>query len=215
MYIPSHFKMANPEEAHRIIREHPFGAIVVNGPAGLDATHIPFELDTAVGPSGVLQGHVARANPMWKEGRDGDDVMVIFSTGHAYVSPNWYPSKHEFHRQVPTSNHQIVHVHGKLRIRDDERYVRGVVSRLTRRHEARAGVPKPWKMGDSEREYIDMMVAAIVGIEVEIERLVGVAKLSQNKEQRDRLNVVDELRRRGQTEIADAMLRAPILKKES
>ena len=205
MYIPKHFEETRPEEIRRVIADHPFGALVVNGPAGLDATHIPFEFNPDAGQHGVLQAHVARANPLWTQSRDGDQVMVMFQGGDAYVSPNWYPSKHELHRQVPTWNYQLVHVHGRLRIRDDERFVRGVVAKLTRTHEARAGGAKPWKMGDSERDYIDKLVAAIVGIEVEIERIVGVSKLSQNKEERDRIGVATALRERGLVAMGDAV----------
>ncbi|KQP17807.1 FMN-binding negative transcriptional regulator [Pseudorhodoferax sp. Leaf267] len=210
MYIPRHFEESRLDEIHRIIETYPFAALVVQSPAGLDATHIPFAFDASAGAHGVLQAHVSRNNALWQECKDGADVMVMFQGGDAYVSPNWYPSKHELHRQVPTWNYQIVHVHGKLRIRDDERFVRGVVARLTRTHEARAATPKPWKMGDSEPAYIDQLLRAIVGIEVEIERIVGASKLSQNKETRDRDGVVSALRARGNAQTADAMVAAAI-----
>ena len=109
--------------------------------------------------------------------------MVIFRGNESYISPNWYPSKHEMHRQVPTWNYEVVHVHGRLTVQDDERFVRGVVARLTREHES--SEPKPWRMGDSAPEYIDAMLRAIVGIEVAITRMDGKAKLSQNREERD------------------------------
>jgi len=111
---------------------------------------------------------VARANPVWQQCRDGADVMVIFRGNESYISPNWYPSKHETHRQVPTWNYEVVHVHGRLTVQDDERFVGGVVARLTREHES--SEPKPWRMGDSAPEYIDAMLRAIVGIEVAITR---------------------------------------------
>src|SRR5262249_26471291 len=149
------------------------------------------------GERGYLLAHVARANPVWKEAGDGDEALVIFRAANAYISPNWYPSKHEFHRQVPTWNYQAVHVHGTIRIRDDERFVRGGVARLTRVNEARAGGERPWKMTDSHKEYIDQMLTAIVGIEIEITRMIGKWKLSQNREERDRINAAEALRKRG------------------
>ncbi len=209
MYLPAHFEETRLEELHRVIAEHPLGALVVNGPEGLDANHLPFLLDAAPAPHGRLLAHVARANPLWRDSRDGDAVLVIFRAVSAYISPNWYPSKHETHRQVPTWNYQAVHVHGRLRIRDDERFVRGVVARLTRTHEARAGEPRPWRMTDSAPEYIDQMVANVVGIEVEIERLVGKWKLSQNKDERDRAGAAEALRSRGDAQTSDAMQAAP------
>jgi len=205
MYLPNHFEEARDEELLRTIRAYPLGALVVNGPDGLDANHVPFLIDEATGARYLL-GHVARANRLWKEAKDGDEALVIFRADDAYISPNWYPSKHEFHRQVPTWNYRVVHVHGRLYIRDNERFVRGVVARLTRAHEGQAGSPKPWKMTDSSPEYIDQMLSNIVGIEIEIKKMVGKWKLSQNKEERDRVNAAEELRKRGEREISGAML---------
>lgn len=207
MYLPPHFEETRDEELHRLIAEHPLGALVVHGPAGLDANHIPFELEPGAGDArGRLIAHVARANPVWKEVRDGDDALVIFRAAEAYVSPSWYPSKHESHRQVPTWNYRVVHVHGRIAIRDDERFVRGVVARLTRTHEGRSGNAPPWKMTDSSKEYIDQLLTLIVGIEIEIVKMVGKWKLSQNKDERDRRNAAGELGKRGEEELSAAML---------
>src|SRR5256885_7714557 len=154
----------------------------------------------------IFLAHVARANPLCKDVKDGDEALVIFRAGDAYISPNWYPSKHELHRQVPTWNYRVVHVHGRLFLRDDASFVRGVVARLTRTHEAGTGAAKPWKMSDAAPGYIDQMVSAIVGIEIEVTRIVGKWKLSQNKEERDRVNAAEELRKRGEEEVSGAML---------
>jgi transcriptional regulator len=129
--------------------------------------------------------------------------MVIFTGPQAYVSPNWYPSKHEAHRQVPTWNYEVVHAHGILTVHDDERFVRRIVARLTRRHEA--DEPKPWKMGDSEPEFIDGMLRNIVGIEIALTSLVGKFKLSQNKAHRDRVGASDALEARGHGALAGLM----------
>ena len=206
MYLPEHFEETRPEELHRLIAEYPLGAFVTNGPSGLDANHMPFELHPDAGKCGQLLAHVARANPVWKELHDGDEVLVIFRAADAYISPNWYPSKHESHRQVPTWNYQTVHVHGNVHVRDDERFVRGVVARLTRVNESRAGSERPWKMTDSSKDYIDKMLSSIVGIEIDITKMVGKWKLSQNKEARDRINAAEELRNRGAQAMAEAML---------
>ena len=167
---------------------------------GLDANHLPFELDAE---RGVLTAHVGRANPVWKKCGEGTDVLVIFRGEESYISPNWYPSKHEFHRQVPTWNYEVVHVHGRMVVQDTEKFVRGLVGRLTRKHEAIE--TKPWKMGDSTPEFIDGMLKAIVGIEISVTRMEGKAKLSQNREDRDRLNASDVLARQGDLELANAM----------
>ncbi len=203
MYIPSHFAVSRPEQLHRVIREHPLGALITQGAAGLDADHLPFEFDPDVGEHGLLSGHVARANTLWQRCPTGSPVMVIFRGAQAYISPNWYPTKHEAHRQVPTWNYEVVHAHGVLTVHDDERFVRRIVARLTRRHEA--AEPEPWKMGDSAPEYIDSMLRNIVGIEIAITSLVGKAKLSQNREARDRVSAADTLHARGHDELAQLM----------
>lgn len=203
MYIPPHFAITDPQVLHRIMREHPLGVLVTSAADGLDANHIPFEFDPSAGKLGVLTGHVARANPVWQQCLLGAEVMVIFRGDETYISPNWYPSKHETHRQVPTWNYEVVHVYGRLTVRDDEKFMRGVVARLTRTHEAQE--PKPWKMGDSAPDYIYGMLQAIVGIEITIERFEGKSKLSQNREPRDLQGAVDKLCELGKTRIAQAM----------
>jgi transcriptional regulator len=210
MYLPAHFEETRADALHRLIEQHPLGALVTSGPNGLDANHVPFEFDPAASPHGTLRAHVARANPLWQEVRPEQDVLVIFQGPTGYISPNWYPSKHEAHRQVPTYNYMVVHAHGRIVVRDDETFLRGLVARLTRKMEA--GEPVPWKMGDAPKEFIDQMLSAIVGIEIELTRLVGKAKLGQNKAEADRRGAADGLLRRANDEtdaLADAMLKAP------
>jgi transcriptional regulator len=207
MYLPTHFEENRPEVLHALMRDHPLGQLVTHGAHGLDANPLPFELDAASGPHGTLRAHVARANPVWQQA-DGMPVLVIFQAAHGYITPNSYPSKPEHHRHVPTWNYQVVHAHGVLRVRDDERFVRGLVARLTREHEARAQQQPAWRMGDSAPDFIDGMLQAIVGLEVQVTRLVGKFKLGQNREARDRLGAADALAARGQTGLAEAMRRA-------
>jgi len=207
MYLPTHFEEKRTGVLHALMREHPLGQLVTHGPDGLDANPLPFELDTTAGPHGLLRAHVARANPVWQQAAD-TEVLVIFQAADGYISPNWYPSKPEHHRHVPTWNYARVHAHGVLRVRDDERFLRGLVARLTREHEARSQQARPWKMGDAPGDYIDSMLKMIVGIEIDITRLVGKFKLGQNREVRDRLGAADGLTARGQTDLAQAMREA-------
>ncbi|MGE0798961.1 MAG: FMN-binding negative transcriptional regulator [Lautropia sp.] len=206
MYVPAHFAEQRPEALHALIHDHPLGVLVTRGADGLDADHLPFEFDPKRGSHGVLTAHCARANPLWQQAA-GAEVLVIFRAAEGYISPNWYPSKHETHRLVPTWNYSVVHAHGRLAVHDDERFVRGVVARLTRQHEA--DEPKPWRMTDSTPEFIDSMLRAIVGLEITIERLVGKAKLSQNRAPADAAGAIDELAARGRHALADAMRDAP------
>ncbi len=210
MYMPAQFAENRADVLHRLIADQPFGALVTHGPQGLDANHLPFEFDAHAGAHGTLRAHVARANPVWQEAAAHPETLVIFQGPAAYISPNWYPSKHEAHRQVPTYNYMVVHAHGRIAVRDDEAFVRGLVARLTRRMEANE--PQPWKMGDAPADYLTQMLAAIVGIEIEVTRLVGKWKLGQNKEAGDRRGAADALLARGGDiagAVALAMLAAP------
>ncbi|AOK20560.1 transcriptional regulator [Burkholderia cepacia] len=204
MYVPAHFDEPRIETLHALIVQHPFGSLITHGRNGLDAIHIPFELLPADGGLGELHAHVSRANPVWQEVANGDEVLAIFRAGDAYISPTWYPSKHAAHRQVPTWNYVVVHAHGRITVRDDEKFVRGVVARLTRTHEA--SQPVPWKMGDAPKDYIDMMLESIVGLQIEITRLVGKRKLGQNKAVEDIRGAGEALVARGERVIGEAML---------
>lgn len=203
MYIPEHFAESRLDELHRIMRAHPLAMLCTSGPQGLDANHLPFLLDADSGPHGRLIGHVARANPLWQSVAPDSEVLVVFRGADGYVSPNWYPSKHETHRAVPTWNYEVVHAHGTLTIHDDVKHVRSVVARLTHAHEA--GEPHPWKMGDAPPDYLADMLRAIVGIEVHITRLEGKRKLSQNRGTGDRSGVMAALHERDHRALAQAM----------
>ncbi|MCA8306436.1 FMN-binding negative transcriptional regulator [Burkholderia seminalis] len=206
MYVPADFNEPDPDALRELIVQHPFGSLITQGKNGLDANHLPFELLPDDGGLGELHAHVARANPVWRDVADGDEVLVIFRAGDAYISPNWYPSKHVAHRQVPTWNYVVVHAHGRITVRDDEKFVRGVVARLTRTHEA--SQPVPWKMGDAPKDYIDTMMQSIVGLRIEITRLVGKRKLGQNKAGADIRGAGEALIADGNLAIGEAMLAA-------
>ena len=203
MYIPSYSKESRVEVLQALIAANPFGTLITNGKNGLDANHLPFELRVQGTGPGVLQTHVARKNPVWEDIANGDKVLVVFSAGDAYISPNWYPSNHESHSQVPTWNYMVVHAHGRVTIRDDERFVRGVVGRLTRTHEA--AQPEPWKMRDLRPGALEQMLKEIVGLEIEIESFIGKSKLGQNKEERDLRGAGLALKAQG-NRIGEAML---------
>ncbi|TCB33819.1 FMN-binding negative transcriptional regulator [Acinetobacter sp. ANC 4910] len=203
MYIPAEFEETQIDVLHELIQQYPLGILLTHGQSGLDANHLPFELDAEATELGVLHAHVARKNPVWQDVQDGDEVLVVFRAGDAYISPQWYPSKHEHHQQVPTWNYRVIHAYGKVKIRDDERYVRGVVARLTRTHEAMHA--EPWKMSDAPKSYIETMLKAIVGIEIEITKIQGKSKLGQNKEHRDIVGVAKALSDTSKQEISEAM----------
>ncbi|PFH28750.1 FMN-binding negative transcriptional regulator [Burkholderia sp. JKS000303] len=212
MYVPADFAELRPDVLRELIVQHPFGSLITHGKSGLDANHLPFELLPGDGGLGELHAHVSRANPVWQDVANGDEVLVIFRAGDAYISPTWYPSKHVAHRQVPTWNYVVVHAYGRITVRDDEKFVRGVVARLTRTHEA--SQPVPWKMGDAPQDYLDTMLQAIVGLQIEITRFVGKRKLGQNKSVDDIRGAGDGLIAEGNVAIGEAMLAEADAKRE-
>lgn len=191
MYLPAHFEEISEEVMAGLIEQHPLGALVTLGSDGLTANHIPFLIESHEAGRRTLIGHVARGNAVWQDPGDGADTLVIFQGISAYISPNWYPTKHETHQVVPTYNYAVVHVHGPLVVHDDPKWVRGVVGKLTKRFEA--SQPEPWKMADAPSEFIAEQLANIVGIEVPIQRMTGKWKVSQNRVASDRAGVVAAL----------------------
>ena len=195
MYLPKHFEETRIEVLHGLVHAHPLGALVTLTSGGLDANHIPFEIDPEPAPFGTLRGHVARANPLWRDFSRDVEALVIFQGPDTYVSPAWYPTKAETGKVVPTWNYAVVHAHGTLRAIDDRAWLRDFVTMLTNRHES--GRRDPWKVTDAPDDYIDKQVGAIIGLELSITRLVGKWKMSQNRPAADRQGVVDGLRREG------------------
>ena len=185
MYLPKHFEQADPAALRSLMREHPLAALVTLGDDGPTADHVPLEFLPDAGPHGTLRGHVARANPLWKKA--GSQVLAIFSGPQAYITPSWYPSKAEHHKVVPTWNYTVVHAHGRLRAIDDAPWMHALVSGLTAHHEAPRAAP--WAVADAPDDYVEQMQRAIVGIEIELTRLVGKWKISQNRGEADRLGV--------------------------
>ncbi len=193
MYLPKPFEETRSSALYELIRAHPLGTLVTTGQTGLEANHIPFELDPLPAPFGTLRGHIARGNPLWRAG--AADALVIFQGPSGYVSPSWYPSKQETARVVPTWNYSVVHAHGALQFITDPAWLRSLVTRLTDRHEANR--PEPWQVTDAPEEFVDQLLGAIVGVEVRVTRLEGKWKMSQNRPTRDRDGVEQGLRREG------------------
>jgi transcriptional regulator len=195
MYLPRLFEETRVDVLHGLVRAHPLGALVTLGPDGLEANHLPFEIDPDPAPFGTLRGHVARANPVWRELSRGADALAIFQGAATYVSPSWYPSKQAGGKVVPTWNYAVVHAYGPLRAVDDAAWLRAFVERLTNRHEARRAAP--WHVTDAPADYVDRMVTAIVGIELPVIRFLGKWKASQNRTAQDRAGVVAGLEQDG------------------
>ncbi|MCD0502748.1 FMN-binding negative transcriptional regulator [Bordetella petrii] len=196
MYLPRHFEESRPEVLHALMRARPLATLVAtDGAGGFDANHIPLHLDASAGPQGVLRGHVARANPLWRAVGSGAPALAIFQGDDAYISPSWYPSKREHGKAVPTWNYAVVHARGTLRAVDDANWLRQLLDTLTTEHEA--GFAQPWSVADAPADFIEKMVAAVVGIELHIEQLSGKWKVSQNQPAPNRAGAAQGLREHG------------------
>ena len=194
MYLPKHFAEEDVAELHALMRAHPLATLVSHSPEGLNANHIPLLLAEAV-PYGKLQGHVARANPLWQDGKTAGEVLVIFQGDDCYISPSGYATKAEHGKVVPTWNYVAVHAYGELRVIDDPIWIFEQISGLTVANEA--NLPKPWAVGDAPAEYIDKMIGAIVGIEITITRLIGKWKVSQNQPAKNKTSLIAALDQSG------------------
>lgn len=203
MYVPPHFQEIDQAEIAAIIERAPLACIVAQTSDGLIANHVPL----LAAPDGSLVGHVALANDMHRLIADGQQVLAIFRGDDAYVSPNFYPSKPEHHRHVPTWNYQVVHVHGAIGFRHDTQAKRAAVGLLTRIHERRVNGANAWRMADAPADYMAQMLDSIVAFRIDVQRTLAKSKLSQNRAERDYRGAIAGLRATGHKALAEQMER--------
>lgn len=205
MYQPPIFAEHRVEVLQEALRGTGLFTLVTAGPEGPDANHIPLLLEHAPAPLGRLVGHVARGNPLWSTTPPGARALAIALGPDAYVTPSWYPSKAESGRVVPTWNYVAVHAHGTIRFFEDRERLRDVVTRLTARHERDRA--EPWQVSDAPADYLETMLAGIVGVELTVTRLDGKWKTSQNRSAPDRLGVAEGLGAVGASAMASLVRR--------
>ena len=203
IYLPEHFREVSEAEIAEIIAGAPLACVVAQTEAGLIANHLPL----LAAPDGTLIGHVALANDMHRLIAEGQEVLAIFRGEDGYVSPNFYPTKPEHHRHVPTWNYQVVHVHGDIGFQHEEKAKRAAVGLLTREHERRLHGERAWRMADAPADYISDMLASIVAFRITVRRVQAKSKLSQNREGRDHLGAIEGLRASGKAALAARMAR--------
>ena len=193
MYIPPYFVEDDPTILHDLIEQYSFGLLISSFEGRPFASHLPFLLDRKSGPNGALIGHMARANPQW-ECLDGQEILAVFAGPHAYISPSWY----EAENVVPTWNYVAVHVYGRARLVHDIDALLPLLAETVRTFEQ--NMPTPWSLSDDD-EFARKLSAGIVGFRIEIERLEGKKKLSQNHSAERRTKVIAALK---DSEQADA-----------
>src|SRR5438874_11586145 len=188
MYVPPHFAVSDAARLHDFIEQYSFGLLVSQVGGMPFASHLPFLLDRTAGPHGTLVGHLARANPQWREA-GGKTALAVFPGPHAYVSPTWY----EAGQVVPTWNYVAVHAYGRLELVEDRDALLEIVQRSVRFYEQ--SLPRPWSF-DGSGTFADRMLGQIVGFRIAVERIEGKWKLNQNHPAERRRKVVRALRER-------------------
>ena len=181
MYVPPHFEQNDNDALHDFIERHSFGLMASTLSGGIFASHLPFLLNRQPVPFGELEGHMAKANPQWQQ-MEGQEVLVVFSGPHAYISPTWY----EADNVVPTWNYVAVHAYGLCRLVQEPASVADILGKTVERYER--GMPRPWTV-DRSTDFFAKLAAMVVGFRVDITRLEGKWKLNQNhpQERRDKV----------------------------
>ncbi len=198
MYVPKHFDPADLAWCHALMARESFALLVTTGGDGLPfATHLPLLLDADRGTRGTIVGHLARANPHARLLAEGRPTLAVFQGPHAYVSPGWYAN----HPSVPTWNYVAVHATGRPSLIEEPARVTALLARMVATYEA--GRAEPWRFDSLTEEYVAGMIRAIVAFELPIERLEGMAKLSQNRPAEDQAGAI-----RGLEATADPLARA-------
>jgi len=188
MYTPKAFREDDREKLYALMQEYSFAVLVTSQQDGTPlATHLPFMLDTERGPYGTLRAHMARANPQWQAFDGTCEVLVIFQGPHAYISPSWYGEK----LSVPTWNYTAVHAYGKPRVIEDTAELYSSLQDLIQRSES--GFEKPWMFDSLPDDYVQNLMRGTVGFEMEITRLEGKFKISQNRPEGDQIRVAATL----------------------
>jgi transcriptional regulator len=195
LYLPAHFNETRTDVLHALMRSRPLATLVASCASGLVANHVPVQTLAEPAPLGLIRGHIARANPLWREYAQGSEALAIFQGPDAYISPSLYPSKMQTGEVVPTWDYAVVHAHGTLRFINDAEWLHGFVAGLTATHEASRA--QPWKIGDAPHKYIEKMLSMIVGFEFSILKLAGKWKVSQNRPAPDQLGVIQGLQDSG------------------
>src|ERR1700680_4528434 len=146
MYQPDHFRVADLPQMHALMRARPFVALVSSGSMGLYATHLPTVLKDDR-PYGVIDCHLARANPHWKDLAAGGEALMIFQGPEGYITPNWYPSKALHGKAVPTWNYAVVHAYGRPEVMDEKDWLLRHVTELSAQQEKSEA--RPWSVSDA------------------------------------------------------------------
>ncbi len=191
MYAQDVFRETRQDVLCEMIEQIRLGLLVVPAADDLAASHVPMVVVRRPDGGLELECHVARANPLWKAAESPVRALAAFQGPNTYITPGWYPTKTINGKVVPTWNYVAVHAHGLLEAVQDTGWLHGHVSRLTDANEADR--PEPWAVSDAPERYTQMMLRGIVGLRMTVDRLKGSWKMSQNREDQDRIGALGGL----------------------
>lgn len=206
MYIPDAFTADNLAWAHKLMNAHSFASLVSTGTSGLTASHLPLLCNNKDGGKGVIQGHMARANPQWQDFTEDTEVIAIFTGHHAYISPTWCTST----PAVPTWNYAVVHAYGLPKLIDDQCTIRALLKRMVATFDAHPN--RAWPDDKTHEQFVQAMIPDVVAFEIPIARLQAKSKLSQNRPTADRPRIIAKLR---DSDIAEERALASFMNEEN
>ena len=205
MYLPEHFLEKDINEIKRIIKEFPLATLITSSANGLEANHLPFLVDFKNNALQNLLGHIAIGNPIYQNIKDNEEVLVVYKAEDSYISPNWYPTKKENHKVVPTWNYQSVHLYGKIKFLKDIKSLLKIVGKLTKLYETQVGESDPWTIKQAPKDFMNEKLSNIIGIQIKITKILAKSKLNQNRDAIDFNSVKDKMLEKNKNMLHKAM----------
>jgi len=195
MYVPRAFREHRTDVLHAAMRDIGAATIVTQGSGGLVASHLPVEIDPAPAPHGTIRCHFAKPNHFGEALSAGNEALLIFQGPQGYITPSWYPTKQQTGKVVPTWNYVAIHAYGRADTFETPNRLLAHLSALTGHFESRYHLP--WKLDDAPADFIDGLCRGITGLEIELTRIEGKWKMSQNRGEHDRRGVINGLQAQG------------------
>ena len=205
MYLPEHFIETDINEIKRIINDFPLATLITKSANGLEANHLPFLVDFKNNAPKSLLGHIAIGNPIYQNNKDNEEVLVVYKAEDSYISPNWYPTKKANHKVVPTWNYQSLHFYGKIKFLKDIKSLLKIVGRLTKIYEMQAEESDPWTIKQAPKDFMKEKLSNIVGIQIDITKILAKSKLNQNRDTIDFNSVKTKMLEKNKKSLHKAM----------
>ena len=205
MYLPEHFIETDINEIKRIINDFPLATLITSSANGLEANHLPFLVDFKNNTPQSLLGHIAIGNPIYQNNKDNEEVLVVYKSEDSYISPNWYPTKKANHKVVPTWNYQSLHFYGKIKFLKDIKSLLKIVGGLTKIYEMQAEESDPWTIKQAPKDFMKEKLSNIVGIQIDITKILAKSKLNQNRDTIDFNSVKTKMLEKNKKSLHKAM----------